>query len=126
MALYRSPLTVTLWSSSFLKKYGPMIPPSHNAHQTSKGHKRLDVRRKRLSLPDGCRVFAWKFFLQTYHQGHEQADELLSAYFNERLMPYSDNVQISLLCGGPGRPFWRQHHLFGVHSITRRPLSGHF
>ncbi|GFV02792.1 hypothetical protein TNCV_2789771 [Trichonephila clavipes] len=28
MALYRSPLTVTLWPSSFLKKYGPMIPPS--------------------------------------------------------------------------------------------------
>ncbi|GFX75526.1 hypothetical protein TNCV_4714331 [Trichonephila clavipes] len=34
MALYRSPLTVTLWSSSFLKKYGPMIPPAHKAHQT--------------------------------------------------------------------------------------------
>ncbi|GFX60527.1 hypothetical protein TNCV_1182461 [Trichonephila clavipes] len=25
MALYRSPLTVTLWPSSFLTKYGPMI-----------------------------------------------------------------------------------------------------
>ncbi|GFU95800.1 hypothetical protein TNCV_4903921 [Trichonephila clavipes] len=34
MALYRSPLTVTLWSSSFLKKYGPMIPAAHKAHQT--------------------------------------------------------------------------------------------
>ncbi|GFU94285.1 hypothetical protein TNCV_2123571 [Trichonephila clavipes] len=34
MALYRSPLTVTLWPSSFLKKYGPMIPPAHKAHQT--------------------------------------------------------------------------------------------
>ncbi|GFU30149.1 hypothetical protein TNCV_1784371 [Trichonephila clavipes] len=34
MALYRSPLTVTLWPSSFLKKYGPMIPPAHQAHQT--------------------------------------------------------------------------------------------
>ncbi|GFS86635.1 hypothetical protein TNCV_857591 [Trichonephila clavipes] len=34
MALYRSPLTVTLWPSSFLKKYGPMIPPAHEAHQT--------------------------------------------------------------------------------------------
>ncbi|GFY34309.1 hypothetical protein TNCV_2506121 [Trichonephila clavipes] len=33
MALYRSPLTVTLWPSSFLK-YGPMIPPAHKAHQT--------------------------------------------------------------------------------------------
>ncbi|GFT55169.1 uncharacterized protein TNCV_1433511 [Trichonephila clavipes] len=33
MALYRSPLTVTLWPSSFLKKYGPMIPPAHKAHQ---------------------------------------------------------------------------------------------
>ncbi|GFW72317.1 hypothetical protein TNCV_703541 [Trichonephila clavipes] len=34
MALYRSPLTVTLWPSSFLKKYGPMIPPAHKTHQT--------------------------------------------------------------------------------------------
>ncbi|GFV69002.1 hypothetical protein TNCV_2936151 [Trichonephila clavipes] len=34
MALYRSPLTVTLWPSSFLKKYRPMIPPAYKAHQT--------------------------------------------------------------------------------------------
>ncbi|GFU34864.1 hypothetical protein TNCV_2991851 [Trichonephila clavipes] len=34
LALYRSPLTVTLWPSSFLKKYGPMIPPAHKVHQT--------------------------------------------------------------------------------------------
>ncbi|GFU69057.1 transposable element Tcb2 transposase [Trichonephila clavipes] len=34
MALYRSPLTVTLWPSSFLKKYGPMVPPAHKAYQT--------------------------------------------------------------------------------------------
>ncbi|GFW56582.1 hypothetical protein TNCV_1862921 [Trichonephila clavipes] len=34
MALYRSPLTVMLWPSSFLKKYGPMIPPAYKAHQT--------------------------------------------------------------------------------------------
>ncbi|GFW23618.1 hypothetical protein TNCV_4091611 [Trichonephila clavipes] len=34
MALYRSPLTVTLWPSSFLKKYRPMIPPAHKAHQS--------------------------------------------------------------------------------------------
>ncbi|GFV36790.1 hypothetical protein TNCV_5010741 [Trichonephila clavipes] len=34
MAVYRSPLTVTLWPSSFLKKYGSMIPPAHKAHQT--------------------------------------------------------------------------------------------
>ncbi|GFT23728.1 hypothetical protein TNCV_3511891 [Trichonephila clavipes] len=33
MALYRSPLTVTLWPSLFLKKYGP-IPPAHKSHQT--------------------------------------------------------------------------------------------
>ncbi|GFX06499.1 uncharacterized protein TNCV_3017331 [Trichonephila clavipes] len=38
MALYRSPLTVTLWPSSFLKKYGPMIPPAHKAHQTDEEH----------------------------------------------------------------------------------------
>ncbi|GFW98610.1 uncharacterized protein TNCV_2757891 [Trichonephila clavipes] len=45
MALYRSPLTVTLWPSSFLKNYGPLIPPAHKAHQTvsfsgCNGHKR--------------------------------------------------------------------------------------
>ncbi|GFT67411.1 RNase H domain-containing protein [Trichonephila clavipes] len=34
MALYRSPLTVTLWPSLFLKKYGPMIPPAHKVPQT--------------------------------------------------------------------------------------------
>ncbi|GFX64378.1 uncharacterized protein TNCV_1413611 [Trichonephila clavipes] len=34
MALYRSPLTVTLWPSSFFEEYGPMIPPAHKA-QTS-------------------------------------------------------------------------------------------
>ncbi|GFY27008.1 alpha-2 adrenergic receptor [Trichonephila clavipes] len=33
MAQYRSPLTVTLRPSSFLK-YGPMIPPAHKAQQT--------------------------------------------------------------------------------------------
>ncbi|GFV28098.1 uncharacterized protein TNCV_677861 [Trichonephila clavipes] len=38
MALYRSPLTVTLWPSSVLKKYGPMIPPAHKAHQTLDFH----------------------------------------------------------------------------------------
>ncbi|GFX14589.1 uncharacterized protein TNCV_4015871 [Trichonephila clavipes] len=27
-------VSVTLWPSSFLKKYGPMIPPAHKAHQT--------------------------------------------------------------------------------------------
>ncbi|GFU93171.1 hypothetical protein TNCV_1465531 [Trichonephila clavipes] len=37
MALYRSPLTVTLWPSSFLKKYGPMIPPTHKAYQQKVG-----------------------------------------------------------------------------------------
>ncbi|GFU35657.1 transposable element Tcb2 transposase [Trichonephila clavipes] len=35
MALYRSPLTVMLWPSSFLKNHGPMIPPAHKAHQTA-------------------------------------------------------------------------------------------
>ncbi|GFV23033.1 hypothetical protein TNCV_729841 [Trichonephila clavipes] len=34
MASYRSPLTVTLWPSSFLKKYGPMIPPSAHKART--------------------------------------------------------------------------------------------
>ncbi|GFU92908.1 hypothetical protein TNCV_2080541 [Trichonephila clavipes] len=49
MALYRSPLTVTLWPSSFLKKYGPMIPPAHKAHQTR-------VRKKKLNPQDALHL----------------------------------------------------------------------
>ncbi|GFU09547.1 transposon Tf2-9 polyprotein [Trichonephila clavipes] len=45
MALYRSPLTVTLWPSSLLKKYGPMIPPTHKAHQTK--NRKLSSRNER-------------------------------------------------------------------------------
>ncbi|GFS67218.1 hypothetical protein TNCV_2902321 [Trichonephila clavipes] len=46
MALYRSPLTVTLWPLSFLKKYGPMIPPAHKVHQTVSfsGYSDEDIR----------------------------------------------------------------------------------
>ncbi|GFS62571.1 hypothetical protein TNCV_1263241 [Trichonephila clavipes] len=40
MALYRSPLTVTLWPSSFLKNYGSMIPPAHKAHPTKESETR--------------------------------------------------------------------------------------
>ncbi|GFT46071.1 transposon Tf2-6 polyprotein [Trichonephila clavipes] len=49
----RSPLTVTLWPSSFLKKYGPMIPPAHKAHKQSVF---LDVTVFRIHL--------WISFLQ--------------------------------------------------------------
>ncbi|GFU57674.1 uncharacterized protein TNCV_3638291 [Trichonephila clavipes] len=49
MALYRSPLTVTLWLSSFLKKYGPMIPPVHKAHQTSENGDESEKDRKPLN-----------------------------------------------------------------------------
>ncbi|GFV42996.1 hypothetical protein TNCV_3680211 [Trichonephila clavipes] len=45
MALYRSPLTVTLWPSSFLKKYEPMIPPAHKAHQTNRNLKKRGSRQ---------------------------------------------------------------------------------
>ncbi|GFX41085.1 hypothetical protein TNCV_2217831 [Trichonephila clavipes] len=51
MALYRSPLTVTLWPSSFLKKYGPMIPPAHKAHQTPN---RVCIVTT-MQTPSGCR-----------------------------------------------------------------------
>ncbi|GFU87740.1 hypothetical protein TNCV_3915741 [Trichonephila clavipes] len=51
MVLYRSPLTVTLWPSSFLKKYGPMIPPAHKAHQT------VSFSGSQFIGADGCRTF---------------------------------------------------------------------
>ncbi|GFV10355.1 uncharacterized protein TNCV_1851871 [Trichonephila clavipes] len=37
MALYRSPLTVTLWPSSFLK-YGPMIPLAQKRTKHDEAH----------------------------------------------------------------------------------------
>ncbi|GFV19101.1 hypothetical protein TNCV_3223201 [Trichonephila clavipes] len=72
----------------------------------SKGHTRLDVGRKGQSLKDSCRLFARKFFFQTQHQGYEQAEKSLSAYVVVRLVPNSDHVQVSLFCGGLGRPSW--------------------
>ncbi|GFX51427.1 hypothetical protein TNCV_3103601 [Trichonephila clavipes] len=59
MALYRSPLTVTLWPSSLLKKYGPMIPPAHKAHQTARSERKDDKKKflskywVRFLLPSG-------------------------------------------------------------------------
>ncbi|GFU81795.1 hypothetical protein TNCV_3087071 [Trichonephila clavipes] len=64
MALYRSPLTVTLWASSFLKKYGPMNPPAHKAHQTS--DRKLEEGRTVTSVAVSSNHFiisrAWKAF----------------------------------------------------------------
>ncbi|GFW12071.1 hypothetical protein TNCV_4531361 [Trichonephila clavipes] len=55
MALYRSPLTVTLWPSSFLKKYGPMFPPAHKAHQTERRFVSSDGERSIAGgLTGGC------------------------------------------------------------------------
>ncbi|GFW05772.1 hypothetical protein TNCV_4627811 [Trichonephila clavipes] len=65
----------------------------------SKGRTRLDVGGKGLSLQDKCRLFARKFFFQTHQQGHEQAEELFSAYVIVHLMPNSDHVHTSMLCG---------------------------
>ncbi|GFY09754.1 hypothetical protein TNCV_3697161 [Trichonephila clavipes] len=61
--------------------------------------------RKEQSLQDGCRLFTWKFFFHIQQQGHEKAEEPLSAYVVVRLMPSNDPVQVSKLCGDFGRPY---------------------
>ncbi|GFU96453.1 hypothetical protein TNCV_90261 [Trichonephila clavipes] len=66
-------------------------------------HARLDAGHKGQSLQDVCRRFAWNLFFQTQQQGHEQAEEPLSAYVIMRLVPNCDPVQ--MFCGGLGRPF---------------------
>ncbi|GFV30194.1 hypothetical protein TNCV_96711 [Trichonephila clavipes] len=43
--------------------------------------------------------------------------------FATHLMPSSDPVQMSTLCGDLGRPSWRHYHLFGIDSTTGRLLS---
>ncbi|GFW34988.1 hypothetical protein TNCV_979261 [Trichonephila clavipes] len=66
MALYRSPLTVTLWPSSFLKKYGPMIPPAHKGAPNMlvihpSVHRRLPwfLPQTTVSPPTPCHHFSY-------------------------------------------------------------------
>ncbi|GFY27348.1 uncharacterized protein TNCV_2069681 [Trichonephila clavipes] len=54
----------------------------------------------------------------TQQKGHEQVEEPLSAYAIVRLKPSSSSVQLSLLCGGLGRPSWLQHSLFRIYSTA--------
>ncbi|GFX79514.1 hypothetical protein TNCV_825031 [Trichonephila clavipes] len=65
MALYRSPLTVMLRPSSFLKKYGPMIPPAHKAHQTDFWHRTAtagsDVVQSGRLIFDDCFQHLWPY-----------------------------------------------------------------
>ncbi|GFU74200.1 hypothetical protein TNCV_2165891 [Trichonephila clavipes] len=61
MALYRSPLTVTLWPSSFLKKYGPMIPPAHKAHQTRTATAGSDVVQSGRPIFDDFFQHLWPY-----------------------------------------------------------------
>ncbi|GFT76021.1 hypothetical protein TNCV_1255321 [Trichonephila clavipes] len=75
------------------------------ARMQSKGRTRQDAGHKDQSLQDIYRLFAWKFF-QKQQQGHAQAKELFSTYVVMRLMPRSDSVQLSMLCGNLGRPSW--------------------
>ncbi|GFU88948.1 hypothetical protein TNCV_4446231 [Trichonephila clavipes] len=70
----------------------------------SKRRIRLDAGRKGQSLKDGCRLFAWKFFLQTQQQGHEQAEEPLSTYVVVNLTSSSDPVKIPMLFVDHGQP----------------------
>ncbi|GFV42544.1 hypothetical protein TNCV_3718771 [Trichonephila clavipes] len=49
-----------------------------------------------------CRLFSLKLFFQKQQQNHEQAKELFPTYVVVRLMPSSDPVQMSLLCGNNG------------------------
>ncbi|GFW99247.1 hypothetical protein TNCV_3010151 [Trichonephila clavipes] len=54
MALYRSPLTVTLWPSSFLKKYGPMIPPAHES-APNRAHLQHNFSMSCIAYEEVCR-----------------------------------------------------------------------
>ncbi|GFW88006.1 hypothetical protein TNCV_216781 [Trichonephila clavipes] len=86
MALYRSPLTVTLWPSSFLKKYGPMIPPAHKAHQTADGNpeKHNVVSRTLLESPEvllqGCGIDSKKQEMLDVDQGAGRPRATTSSY----------------------------------------------
>ncbi|GFT68300.1 hypothetical protein TNCV_659181 [Trichonephila clavipes] len=71
----------------------------------SKERNRLDAGCKLQSLQDSC-FKTRDFFLRTKQQDLEQAEELLSAYVVMCLMPGSDPVQMSMLCGDFGRPSW--------------------
>ncbi|GFV30182.1 hypothetical protein TNCV_96591 [Trichonephila clavipes] len=80
MALYRSPLTVRLWPSSFLKKYGPMIPPAHKAHQTS--GMVVEIMWLQLRSVMKCFLTVWEVSLWLLHQ-HRCRNKIL-------LQPVSD------------------------------------
>ncbi|GFX40807.1 hypothetical protein TNCV_3760311 [Trichonephila clavipes] len=51
-----------------------------------------NTRLVKVSLENGCGLFSWKFFFQTQQQGHEQAEEPLSACDIVHLMPADANA----------------------------------
>ncbi|GFT30097.1 uncharacterized protein TNCV_715551 [Trichonephila clavipes] len=106
MALYRSPLTVTLWLSSFLKKYGPMIPPAHKAHQTNDPTSISWVAanlsdpewRNGLSRVECCQVIYSQFGLaihQNDHQARRRFVEWAQNDFHKRIL-FSDEAHFWL------------------------------
>ncbi|GFY25847.1 hypothetical protein TNCV_1915971 [Trichonephila clavipes] len=110
MALYRSPSTVTLWPSSFLKKYGPMIPPAHKAHQTvsfsgCNGVSTYTCGLASLQMRQFCLYnvfvqhnlvalhFKWDFWHTTATAGSDvvQSSRQFSMTFFQHLWPYIGN-----------------------------------
>ncbi|GFV66055.1 hypothetical protein TNCV_1440621 [Trichonephila clavipes] len=81
----------------------PRVEKQRASGAESKGRNRLNARRKKQSLQDGCELFARKLFFQTQQQGHEQAEESLSASVIVRLVPNSEFARMSMLCGDHGR-----------------------
>ncbi|GFX81469.1 hypothetical protein TNCV_143191 [Trichonephila clavipes] len=68
----------------------------------SKGCTQLDTRCKGQFLKDDCWLFAWKFYYQTQQEVLEKADDPLIPFVAMRLMPSSDPMQMSMLCGDLG------------------------
>ncbi|GFU58936.1 hypothetical protein TNCV_4732161 [Trichonephila clavipes] len=65
----------------------------------------------------------WMPGVKRQQQGQQQVEKPLFVYVVMRLMPSSDLVQMSRLCGDLCRPSWCQYHLFGIDSISGRLLS---
>ncbi|GFW08145.1 hypothetical protein TNCV_2979121 [Trichonephila clavipes] len=102
MALYRSSLTVTLWPSSFLKKYGPMIPPAHKAHQTMLLNAEGSIRPITPTLPH-----------QAFQRpGHPESRFRFETHFSISRNRPPNPPEIPLCSTPPKACLWLAHPLF--------------
>ncbi|GFV82522.1 actin-binding LIM protein 1 [Trichonephila clavipes] len=149
MALYRSPLTVTLWPSSFLKKYGPMIPPAHKAHQTVSfsgcngvstytcGLASLQMRQYGRSSPgsyierdpllsDLSRVYTYSYLAAEPTQGYlKRPIEPKPPKSPQFHRPPDGNDRRRTWCKSPSHKAGMQALVESIQSTTPRPRSPH-